>query len=326
MEKESICVTLIDHDENYEVEFNLHSHYTVIIGLDSGEGKSLLFSRIEEGFIDSSFEVKLSNPEMRFVLADPANIEAVLDSEVQQIVMIDESVVLKPEILKRMNNSKHLFICITRSFTFCVECGMNGIYTLQLIGKKFEIEPAPSLRTTDLSNSKAFDKVVVEAAPDRSEGQLLNHYGVPTIAACGRDRIIKKIQNDRTLVFADLGGIGRAYKVLYSKCLKNNNLYFYDYQSFEEIIYNSRLIQSIPVASDSQVSVFDVLTIEKYFEQVLFLRTKNTAFEYRHRFSVLSDEYFKQPLTDLVPKGLAEFIQSYQKDKDTCKLNELNVF
>lgn len=112
---------------------------------------------------------------------------------------------------------------------------------------------------------------------------MLHEIGFKNIvAACGRDNIEKKLRNTvcKVVVFADLCAIGRTYRLLMKRCQENENIRFYNYDSFEHLICCSKLFQS-SVAENKQNS-FSFITLERYYECVLSEITFQTAFQYKH--------------------------------------------
>ena len=120
-----ISFTRIEDDAGLSLE--LISHYTCIYGKDSGEGKTEFISLVEEGMNDGSIRIDSPIP---FAIGSPGNTGALLLNENRQIIMIDESVVLRDELIRQINESRHLFICISRAMPLKNSYPLDGIYLL----------------------------------------------------------------------------------------------------------------------------------------------------------------------------------------------------
>ena len=101
------------------------SKFTYVIGIDSGEGKSKLLSQIEDGIQDGSLII---NSQYGVVVASPANVVDLLEIPTRKIIILDEFSVLRSTQLKKIKQSNHLFVCITRGLPLHFSCSYNGIY------------------------------------------------------------------------------------------------------------------------------------------------------------------------------------------------------
>lgn len=307
-------------ENNSSVSINLHSHYTCLYGEYSGEGKSHFFSSIEQGVNTDTIKVEVSDPNIGFTLATAATLEAILGNESKMVIMIDESSMLKESIIKKVNTSKHIFICITRSMPFKMDYPLQGLYKVsrKVSGDivSFDIDNLNSLPIAKDFNNR-YDDIIVEASEGRSESQLLGVYLDGIKSSGGRDRIeklLRKSENKKVLVFADLGNIGRAYKLLFKRCKENPNIRFYGYQCFEQLLYRSPLVGELP-DNTGHISKFDVVSLENYYESLMEERTRGTKLEYKHGKSLkaefLDKRNFLKVFTSKVGKGIGQYIKIF---------------
>lgn len=260
------------------IEMTLYSHYTCIYGKDSGEGKTEFFSLIEDGINTEEIEVISDLP---FTIATAATLNAILEIPNRTIIMIDESVALQKQLMTQMNNSKHVFVCISRATPFKLEYSLNGIYYLMRDGGGwFDVKQDNVLQFA--SDDFRFDKIVTESVESRSEHELLSNYFDNIVCAGGKNKIEKKLRNssENILVFADLSNIGSALSILQKRCIQNPNIRFYPYQSFEQLLLKSTLVQELNNKVD--LCNFDFFSNERYYEEKLEKVTKNTELEYKH--------------------------------------------
>lgn len=261
-----------------ELRIDLYSHYTCICGKDSGEGKTEFLENMGDGLRDGEIEYQA---DFNLVIADENTFEALLNIEERSIIMIDEMNVLRFKNVAKVNNSQHLIIAISRAFPLKIDYPLCGIYELHRTENEwFSITASQSL---PLYRSGEIDWVVTEAAYGKSEHALLSVYFEKIEDAGGRDRIQRKLLNTKgkILVFADLGCIGRAYKLLLKRCRQNPDIRFYDYQAFEELLCKAPLIQSLN--KKITYDPFDFCTLERYYEQLLQSMTEGTSFAYFHK-------------------------------------------
>ena len=261
-----------------ELRIDLYSHYTCICGKDSGEGKTEFLESMGDGLRDGEIEYQA---DFNLVIADENTFETLLNIEERTIIMIDEMNVLRLKDVSKVNNSRHLIIAISRAFPLRIDYPLCGIYELHRTEKEwFSItasQPLPLYRRGEI------DRVMTEAAGGKSENALLSVYFERVEDAGGRDRIQRKLLNTegKILVFADLGCIGKAYKLLLKRCQQNPNIRFYDYQAFEELLCKAPVIQALN--SSVNYDPFDYSTLERYYGQLLQGMTEGTPFAYFHK-------------------------------------------
>lgn len=292
------------------VNVRLFSHYTCICGKFSGEGKSEFVSLLEDGISTGDISVVSKLP---FAIATPGSLEALLNIPDRSIIMIDEAEMLHSGFLSKINQSKHLFITITRAFPLKLDYPLQGIYKLSRDNDWFVIENDSVLNVSD--DCTGCKMVITESHKGRSEHELISCYLNNVQAAGGRDRIEKLLRNttEDILVLADLGNIGRAYAILAKRCKDNPGIKFYNYQSFEELLCVSRLVRNLQTTTLKYV--FDYITIEKYYEEVLEELTAGSSLEYKHG-KRLPEAFLDKGNFDLVfkndtGKGLYHFIKIY---------------
>lgn len=305
---------------DHEFGIEIVSKYTCFIGKDSGEGKTELLSLIEDSIQDNSLKIQSPVP---VSVATPATIEALLELSTRHIFIIDEFSVLRKEILSKIKDSNHLFICITRSLPLHLSYSYYGTYHVTRSNSFFHVEPANDL-TVVSTVPDDIDYVVTEATTGRSEHELLDNYGVSNLkAAGGRDKIHKMItasSNSKQLILADLANIGKAYSLLRKDC-KNKGVYFYDYDCFEELLNNAPVLQQF---NKPKVDPSSYDSLEKYNSYILTERTKGTQFSYKHG-KPLPEALLRYPKEDVLNStvgiGLLHYI-----DKQDSKLHKLNIF
>lgn len=312
----------------YEVKFEstldgsstsikLYSHFTCIYGKDSGEGKSYFYDVIEEGISTGSIKVTVDDKNVSFTTATGGSLDAVLSSPTKLVILMDEIAMVNPDNVGKINNSKHMFIGVARAMPFKSEYPLFGMYKVvcnKNSGIEFDLVPVERLPLAK-DFKYEYDNIVVEASKGRSEHELLSNYLDDVIPCGGRDRIKDTIRvlKGRTLVFADLGNIGRAYGILLKRT-KGGNISFYPYISFEQLIYNSSLVRGV-VKSRCSLSPFDVFSLEKYYEKILEEETRGTELEYKHG-KKLKDGYFDIRVFDSkAGRGILEYIKRFGKGR-----------
>ena len=184
-------------------------------------------------------------------------------------------------MMHKINRSKHLFLCIGRS------SNCNGDYPLQGIYELFfdENDWFRIQHVFDLNVTNVFQKnmaILTEAAENRSEHELLGKYFQNVQSARGRNNIQSKLLNKtERIVFADLGNIGRAYQLLKKRVMDHPAIYFYDYQSFEQLLYHAPVLEKLHTIQNG--SVFDAVTVEAFYESILEKETANSEeLAYKH--------------------------------------------
>ncbi len=277
---ESIILKFEHRNQDRNIEFELLSKFTCINGKNSGEGKSEFLIELEQGIQLGEISCNLGD---YFAIADAGSINALLQLPHRTVLMIDETVALQSEVQEKMQQSKHVFVCITRAMGLHFDYHMKGIYHIYRTDDWFLVERAKPLPMLEEHRLSILDDAVTESRKLRSEHQMLSEIGFQNItAACGRDEIEKKLRNTKgdIIVFADLSAIGKAYRLLMKRCQQNENIRFYNYDSFEQLICSSTLFKQ--KSEKSRLDSFSFLTLERYYEKVLEEITAGTDFQYEH--------------------------------------------
>ncbi len=329
----NITVTFSSLVNGSSVSIVLYSRFTCIYGEESGEGKSHFFSVLEEGLGNSglapSLKVDISNPEFGFTMAyGESDFEhAVMVTKRKNIILVDEASVALGKFQSLVNESQHIFICITRSLPFKMMYPLSGIYTVNRVQNgesyDFSIEGLKELSLVSIKSIwSKFDYIVTEASKNHSEHELLSLYFDNVIAANGRDRLQKVLltlsrskPNCKILVFADLGNIGPAYAILAKRCKNNPNIKFYNYLCFEQLLYSSDLVRDLNRNSDS-INRFMCKSLENYYSKKLEVETYKTELEYRHgkplKPGYKLPENFLKLYSSKVSKVLKQYIEKYR--------------
>lgn len=273
---------------------------------------------VERGIATGRVSVEVSDPSIQFTLATATTLDVILNSQNRLVIMIDESSMLNSNLIRKINESKHLFICITRSAPFKLDYPLFGMYRIESkcvnSSVEFDIirmDPLPLARDF----SKKYD-IVVESAKGRSEHELLSNYIDGILPSGGRDnieRVLRRLSGN-VLVFADLGNIGKAYSILRKRCKNNKNIVFYPYVCFEHLLRSSELVKSIR-AKLSKLNPFDVLSLEVYYEKLLEEETKGTVLEYKHGKKLRSGYFDLKVFDSKVGKGILEYINRFGKNE-----------
>lgn len=295
----SCKVTFTDFMEGYTFSLDLVSHYTTIIGFDSGEGKTWLFDSVSRKQAAGELQVECV---YNVIFSTLESLERDLDLENRTVIITDEYTISKSQsIMRKINNCKHLILAITRTSVKRANSPLNGIYKIvvtedsvfdiQLINDDGGIPLTRELFGTDI--------ILTEASENKSEYQFLcglqelTGKRVRLVAANGKDKIANKLRtlsikhsNKNILVFMDLGNVGSQIKLLRKRCRANPNIKFFDYVCFEELLSEGSLLEQFQ--SIMQETVFDFLTPEKFYEKKLEVMTKNTPYAYNHKKPVLS--------------------------------------
>lgn len=310
-------VTFRDTENNSYTSLKLYSHYTSIVGKFSGEGKSFFYDYVDKGLSDNSVEVVVEGPEhVNFTTATESNIKAIMGNPNRHVILIDEAAMFKSKLIEEMNNSKHLFICITRAMPFRMDCPLRGLYRLEDEGDSFDIKRVPQLPLAqDFTNEYT---IVCESQEGKSESQLLSVYLRGITSARGRDNIPARVRvlNGNILVFADLGNIGKLYGLLMKLCSQNPGIRFYDYDCFEQMLLESSLVQSVGNNGGTPYDEYEFLSIERYYEKALEVKTKGTPLEYEHSNPTLKEPYlnkgnFSKVFDSKTAKGIKEYIERF---------------
>lgn len=308
----SVKVTFIKREDNSSVSVTLYSHYTCLYGKESGEGKSYFVSLISMLISTDQMDVVISDESLSFTIASSDSIRAIVENRSKRyVILIDETSMLSVGALVELNKSNHIFICVCRSLPLRLSYPMNGIYKIIWNEESLDILPIDCLPTMRYVDKKR--AIITESREGRSEHELLSVYLDNIVAACGRDRIEKKLRHvDKpTLVFADLGAIGPAYALLKKRC-KGKDILFYDYFCFEQLLYESNVVQEL--GEHVSLNVFDFISIEEYYEKLLELSTKKKI-RYKHGIPLskvfLSKSNFKHVFSGKCAKLLKEYIEKY---------------
>lgn len=269
---------------SYEVKFKkgnevasikLYSHYTCIVGKYSGEGKSEFLAEIAE-------EVAVGNSvfdsELPVSIADALSLPGILDNPNRQIIIIDELAMLQSNMIKKINNSHHLFIGISRGNPVRLEYPLKSIYSVERSGDWFNIKSLES--ELPLIDRCKDCKVVMESRKGKSEHELLGKYFSKCVPASGRNNLEKFLRDkeEEIHVFADLGAIGNAFTLLRKRCKDNPKIRFYYYQAFEQLLTESPLLREYNIVANP----FDFMSLEKYFEYVLEKMLEQNGIKFKH--------------------------------------------
>lgn len=111
--------------DGHSFEMDLLHKYTCIIGKDSGEGKSELYALMENAVTRRSIDFQAPYP---VCLATPGTIMALLGLPMKYIFIIDEFSVLHKDVLRAIQDSQHLFICITRGIPRNISVSNDSFY------------------------------------------------------------------------------------------------------------------------------------------------------------------------------------------------------
>lgn len=304
-------VEFISNINGSKVSINVYSHYTCLYGEYSGEGKTYLLDYIREGRNTGEIEVVVPKG-YGFAIADEGSIDLALSNPNPFVIMIDEASALQENVIKKLNKSKHIIICVARSMPLKMDYPMQGMYRVSFSEESFDIQLMEGLPVA--VDGGRYDEIVVESSKGRSEHQLLSVYLPNVVASGGRDNIQKHIRDasKRYLVFADLANIGRSYQLLMKRS-RQGNVKFYNYSCFEELLYESNLVKSIGVVVDADI--FGFTTIEKYYEYLLEKKTKGTNIEYVHgkplKEGYVNKKNFLKVFSSRVSKGIRKYIEKY---------------
>lgn len=254
-------IKITHRESGKEMLIKLYSHYTCITG-ESGIGKTFFFEMLRENSVFNIYEIESDFP---ITYVDDDNIlETVLEVPQRRIIFIDETIAFSRQgsLMRKLNSSQHLILCIGRGLTCKGDYPLQGIYRLEM-DKDYEdwftIHPVFDLNASFQIN----DRIVTEAGDGKSEHYIISrtHAAIP---ACGRNNVSKCLLNtETTTCFIDLGNIGRAYSLL-AKRIEGQNHNVFDYQSFEQLVYESDLVHG-----SRDVDSFAYTTIEMMYEKLL---------------------------------------------------------
>lgn len=308
---ESILLRFEHRDPGKTIEMELVSKFTCINGRNSGEGKSEFLVELEQGMQLGEIVCNLGD---HFAIADAGSINALLQLVDRTVLMIDETITFQTDILTKMRTSRHIFVCITRAMSLHFDYPLKGIYKVCRTKDWFSVIRAETL---PLLNHKLYEMgvVVTESREGRSEHQMLTEIGVThLIAAAGRDEIEKKLRNTKgsILVFADLGAVGRAYRLLQKRCEANKNIRFYNYDSFEHLLCSSSIFREN--AYKSRWNSFMFITLERYYEKVLMEITSHTEYQYEHGKPL--PKAFSEHWSELLDSDCGKYLKQFADHKE----------
>ena len=272
MIKYKYCTTVFrDKKMGYEIKIDTYSKYTLIDGLNSGEGKTHFFSYIQDGLNNGTLDIYNSKNLRITLISDNNVLDLALNATEKQIIIIDDILLLSRDNLKRVNKCKHIVICISRSESIALPVPIYGIYKVRRCKDGdnilFEIHKYMRIRLYGIENIE-FEKIITEAKSGRSEHELLSIYLNNVIGAGGNSRVfreLKKLKNKYVLVLLDLGNIGGIQDKILSTLHNRPDVYFYDYNCFEELLLKSKMFD-IEVAIDE---IIEHISIEKFYEYKL---------------------------------------------------------
>ena len=262
-----------------DTEITLYSRITCIYSSESGGGKTRFVSVVRSGIADDTIRVEV--PEgYRFVIAiDESTLGFNLDNP-RAIVLIDEFSMIRTS---SVNNSKCLFIAVTRAMPYKSDSPLYGLYEVRWFSES-NVEIMRVKYPPLLKKYVNTDIILVEG---KTEYNILSYYFNNVVNAGGRDHIpiyIKKHKFESMIVFVDLGNFARVYKLIMDYCDINKNIYLYPYDCLEQLFCYSRFIKDN--GRGHKVKVLDALTIESYYEERLKEETQGTSFEYIHGKSI----------------------------------------
>lgn len=270
------CLTVDFEYMGQHAIISLYSKFTQIYG-DSGEGKSEFIARVINERRVNNCRITASNDLKVILLQEDSDIFDFSDTE-RKIYVIDEIALRNAISQIELRHSNHYFICVSRSTSTYGNTTLKGHYRLKRTERwyTFVQDHLP------LYKGAHIDHIITEAADGHSEHELLGRYMSNLISARGRDNIAKVLRKTTgsVLVMADLGNVGNASQLWMKRCRQNPDIYFYDYLAFEELLYESPLVSSLP--SIIEPDKFLAQTLERYYEKLLEVKTKGSALEYEH--------------------------------------------
>lgn len=264
------------------LEIKLISHYTSVLGIRSGEGKTWFYNYIRDELVNGGVTI---DAELPYIFSDTLSIERDLKAEERSIILIDELTLNRTSnLINKYNFSKHLIVSISRTLPFNVNSPIQGLYTIKASDGWFTCENLNDLKYAD--KNYLFDIVVTEACDNRSENELLKKWrpDITVIPANGNinvaavtDCAAKKFPDRNILVLMDMFNIGQQYKTLISMQSRNRNVRFYDYGSFEQMLFNSEFLHG-----STSRDPLEFPTLERYYESALQEYTYGTPYAYTH--------------------------------------------
>lgn len=270
------------------LEIPLISKYSIITGL-SGIGKTQFYNYVLDN--DSPFVTR--ECDLPVITATSENINAIFDENnrmERSVVFVDELLLKQHKMSEKLiNQSTHLILSIGRDIPFIGYAPLESIFTIERDGDWFKLIKMMDADKILISrNVTDYDYIVTEAEEGRSEHELLTAWrqneSVQIIPAGGKDQIHKVLLNlnrnygqPKVLVLTDLANFGFQYKLLLKRCKDNPNIVFYDYASFEQMLFESKFVHG-----KTDKSPFDFITLERFYEIILQNSTKDTPLSYQH--------------------------------------------
>lgn len=278
----------VDFKSKYgEFSIKLYGRFTCIIGLESGEGKSkLLDDLLNKQHIKETSITNDRNLPYEILGNTPNDVRSYAKNT---ILIMDEVSTSEGAKVLDMCKVDMYFIMICRSMPIKNTYPICGIYHLSMVGEWYAVEPH---KLKLYPENLPIDSIVTEAEDYHSEHELVSKYFPNVISAHGRDKVTKGIRKawGNILVFADLCNIGKAYQYWLAIQERQHNVYFYDYQSFEQLLYVSPLVQQR--CGEIYLSSFSCNTLETYYNMLLEQVTNGTELEYHH------GEHLAEPYLD----------------------------
>lgn len=289
---------------SYDFELGLYSHYTLIEGIDSGEGKSWCYDTLRADFSDGLLSIECAYP---VVFADELSLTEVLDRKELAVIFVDEIVANKNSFRHLIDETKHLILAITRDSYFVSVAPLHGIYQVFSEEDRFVVRPFNFDQKLPMCASiDSADIIVTEASAEKSENALLSEVlkrcgvSLEIVSAGGKDKIASKLLHlTRTrpdaniVVFMDLGNVSSQLRLLVKRCAQNKNISFYEWDAFEELLCQSNFVMNNSVRQ-VDYSPFSFLSLERYYERVLQELTKGMPFAYKHKTPIVNHCYFEE--------------------------------
>ena len=294
-----VTIKFIQTSTGNTLEIPLISKYSIITGL-SGVGKTQFYNYVLDN--DSLFVTR--ECELPVITATSENINAIFDINnrmERSVVFVDELLLKQHKMSEKLiNQSPHLILSIGRDIPFIGYAPLESIFTIERDGDWFKLLKMKDVDALPVNREFVeYDYIVTEAETGRSEYELLVAWNqnkfVQIIAAGGKDQIHKvllelnrKYDHPKVLVLTDLANFGFQYRLLLKRCKDNPNITFYDYASFEEMLFRSDFVHG-----KTDKSPFDFITLERFYEIVLQDNTQGTSLFYQHG-KPLSQCYLKE--------------------------------
>lgn len=289
--------------ESYDFTLELCSHYTLIEGIDSGEGKSWLYDTIYADNVEGLVKIDCEYP---VVFSDIGNILDSLNRSELSVIFVDEITVSKNNSLRKvLDQCKHFIVSISRDSYFNSAAPLDEIYQVTVNNDQFRLLKYNADFKIPLCTSfDDVDVIVTESSAGKSEYALIEalckkyERDVELVAAAGKDRIANKLRQitkadptAKVIVLMDLGNVSSQLRILTKRCRDNKNISFYNWYAFEELLCQSDFILKYGnrVENYSQFSFF---SLERYFEFLLAKETEGKPFEYNHNKPIMSSCYW----------------------------------